>query len=354
MASTFQACSGHRDSAYGSQCGAHPRQQGGPHGTDWGKKNPKQSLVITLPLVEGAPTLECTPGGEDGSSRASAESSSGSGLATPGFPWSQQGSPDGNSEDGQLRPEQTGPLQPSPIPSLAPVVYKTSRGGHNVRDVYHPFSQVTIRDLCKAHNDYGRESPYFRGLLRTDLSAAVVFPSDLRQLFSCLMNSMEFKLWEAAWKQLLRDALPSPLIDLDTVVDENGNPLTFDHLTVNPKEQGAWPSIEGEFIIIGDCKHKPQEIEVLPGTLVNNPGSLVLWLHCTHPPTYLPKGQIIAQMIPTWGPKNNRNIPTACVGQAVTEERPQVACEFRVGEEALNITGLLDMGVDVTIVPTRY
>ncbi|RMC00724.1 hypothetical protein DUI87_22751 [Hirundo rustica rustica] len=258
--------------------------------------------------------------------------------------------------------------------------------------------RATIRDLCKVHKDYGQESPYFRSLLCTNLSAAAVIPSDLKQLFSCLMNSMEFKLWEAAWKQLLRDALPGLLIDPDTVVDENGKPLTFDNLTdppptlqdmlwvcqfkvpfmqtitplqlskglhlsggdwtfisVNSEEQGAWPSTEGEFIVIGSCKHvPPQEIEVLPGMLVTNPGSLVPWLRCTHPPTYLPKGQIIVQMIPTWGPSNNRNIPTACPVQAVREERPQVACEFSVGGEALKITGLLDTRVDVTIVPTRY
>ncbi|RMC17314.1 hypothetical protein DUI87_05895 [Hirundo rustica rustica] len=63
-------------------------------------------------------------------------------------------------------------------------------------------------------------------------------------------------------------------------------------ISVDPEEQCTWPKIEGEFIVIVDCKHTLQEIEVLPGTLVNNPGNLVLWLRCTHPPTYLPKGQI--------------------------------------------------------------
>ncbi|RMC18007.1 hypothetical protein DUI87_04883 [Hirundo rustica rustica] len=113
--------------------------------------------------------------------------------------------------------------QSSPVPSVSPVVYKGSRGGHNVRAVHHPFSQATIRDLCKAHRDYGRDSPYFRGLLRSDLEAAVVIPADLRQLLSCLLDSTEFKLWEAAWRQLLREALPSLLTDPETAIDENGN-----------------------------------------------------------------------------------------------------------------------------------
>ncbi|RMB92353.1 hypothetical protein DUI87_31228 [Hirundo rustica rustica] len=114
-----------------------------------------------------------------------------------------------------------------------------SRGGHNVRAVYHPFSQATIRDLCKAHWDYGRDSPYFRGLLRSDLEAAVVIPADLRQLFSCLLDSTEFKLWEAAWRQLLREALLSLLTDPETAIDENGNALTLEQLM----GEGRWTDL---------------------------------------------------------------------------------------------------------------
>ncbi|RMC19950.1 hypothetical protein DUI87_03518 [Hirundo rustica rustica] len=315
--------------------------------------------------------------------------------------------------------------QPSPVPSVSPVVYKGSRGGQRVRAIHHPFPQSTIRDLCKAHRDYGRDSPYFRGLLRSDLDAAVVIPADLKQLFSCLLDSTEFKLWVAAWRQQLREALPSLLRDPETAVDDNGNPLTLEHLmgegrwadpsdqtsdipikalqiarehavsaffgmvpdgpvvpyykimqgakesftkfverltraievqvtevapilvtssrhepyrlrltealylrtadwtflSINTKEQGAWPVQGKELVIIGDCKYTPQEVEILPGVLVNNPRDLVLWLRCTHPPTFIPKGQVIAQIIPTRGPNNT---PVACPVQAITEERPRV------------------------------
>ncbi|RMC14987.1 hypothetical protein DUI87_07166 [Hirundo rustica rustica] len=308
---------------------------------------------------------------------------------------------------------------------VSPVVYKGSRGGQRVRAIHHPFPQSTIRDLCKAHRDYGRDSPYFRGLLRSDLDAAVVIPADLKQLFSCLLDSTEFKLWVAAWRQQLREALPSLLRDPETAVDDNGNPLTLEHLmgegrwadpsdqtsdipikalqiarehavsaffgmvpdgpvvpyykimqgakesftkfverltraievqvtevapilvissrhepyrlrltealylrtadwtflSINTKEQGAWPVQGKELVIIGDCKYTPQEVEILPGVLVNDPGDLVLWLRCTHPPTFIPKGQVIAQIIPTRGPNNT---PVACPVQAITEERPRV------------------------------
>ncbi|RMC15213.1 hypothetical protein DUI87_07397 [Hirundo rustica rustica] len=378
---------------------------------------------------------------------------------------------------------------------VSPVVYKGSQGGHNVRAVHHPFSQATIRDLCKAHRDYGQDSPYFRGLLCHNLEAAVVIPADLRQLFSCLLDSTELKLWEAAWRQLLREALPSLLTDPETAIDENGNALTLEHLMgegrwTDPTDQvssipikalqtirkhavtaffsmvpdgpvipyykivqvtkeaftkfverltraievqiaevavGAHQSLapekrgldlpvskpkgakhlasprEGtcrhlweirdrrsedialvlyhqeeemyhfleetillrkrevmtgrytsaEVTVIGDCKYTPQEIEILPGILVNNPENLVLWLRCTHPPTFLPKGQVIAQIITTRGPRNTSTVPVACPVQAITEESPRVKCEFTVGGETMNITALLDTGADVTIMPAQ-
>ncbi|RMC21612.1 hypothetical protein DUI87_02479 [Hirundo rustica rustica] len=262
-------------------------------------------------------------------------------------------------------------------------------------------------------------------ILDGNLDAAVVIPADLKQLFSCLLDSTEFKLWVAAWRQQLREALPSLLRDPETAVDDNGNPLTLEHLmgegrwadpsdqtsdipikalqiarehavsaffgmvpdgpvvpyykivqgtkesftkfverltraievqvtevapilvtssrhepyrlrftealylrtadwtflSINTKEQGAWPVQGKELVIIGDCKYTPQEVEILPGVLVNNPGDLVLWLRCTHPPTFIPKGQVIAQIIPTRGPNNT---PVACPVQAITEERPRV------------------------------
>ncbi|RMC20768.1 hypothetical protein DUI87_01620 [Hirundo rustica rustica] len=109
--------------------------------------------------------------------------------------------------------------------------------------------RATIRDLCKAHRDYGRDSPYFRGLLRSNLEAAVVIPADLRQLFSCLLDFTEFKLWEAAWRQLLREALPSLLTDPETVIDENGNALTLEQLMgegrwMDPTDQASSISIK--------------------------------------------------------------------------------------------------------------
>ncbi|RMC14824.1 hypothetical protein DUI87_07000 [Hirundo rustica rustica] len=383
----------------------------------------EKSLDVPLPLVERLRKITL-PRDEEDSLKRPAGPLQAADLETPGFIASQEGG---------------------------------SRGGQRVRAIHHPFPQSTIRDLCKAHRDYGWDSPYFRGLLRSDLDATVVIPADLKQLFSCLLDSTEFKLWVAAWRQQLREALPSLLRDPETAVDDNGNPLTLEHLMgegrwadpldqtsdipikalqiarehavsaffgmvpdgpvvpyykimqgakesftkfverltraievqvtevapilitssrhepywlrltealhlrtadwtflfINTKEQGAWPVQGKELVIIGDCKYTPQEVEILPGVLVNDPGNLVLWLRCTRPPTFLPKGQIIAQNIPTQGPNDTSKVLVACPVQAITEERPRVACKFTVGGETINISGLLDTGADVTVVPAQ-
>ncbi|RMC20776.1 hypothetical protein DUI87_01628 [Hirundo rustica rustica] len=122
------------------------------------------------------------------------------------------------------------------IPTLAPVTYRSSCGGQNTKAIYHPFPQATIRDLCKAPKEYGKDSPYFWGLLKADLSGAETLPADSKQLFSCLLNSTEYRLWEGAWKQLLRNALPGLLDNMETMVDGHGNPLTFEHLA----GEGQW------------------------------------------------------------------------------------------------------------------
>ncbi|RMC13034.1 hypothetical protein DUI87_10564 [Hirundo rustica rustica] len=117
---------------------------------------------------------------------------------------------------------------------------------------------------------------------------------------------------------------------------------------------GAVAVVIGKLIVVGDCKHTPKEIEILPGTLDNNPGKFVLWLRCTHPPTFLPKGQTVAQIIPTWEHLEEDNIPTACPVHNITEVKPQVGCELQVGDEAINITGLLHTDMDVTVIPAKH
>ncbi|RMC20840.1 hypothetical protein DUI87_01693 [Hirundo rustica rustica] len=128
----------------------------------------------------------------------------------------------------------------------------------------------------------------------------------------------------------------------------------WNFVSVDNSEQGTWPRVKGKLIIVGDCKHTPKEIKILPGTLDNNPGKFVLWLRCTHPPTFLPKGQIVAQIIPTWERPEEDNIPTACPVHNITEVKPQVGCELHVSDEGINITCLLDTGAHVTVIIAKH
>ncbi|RMB99734.1 hypothetical protein DUI87_23736 [Hirundo rustica rustica] len=124
-------------------------------------------------------------------------------------------------------------------------------------------------------------------------------------------------------------------------------------VSVDNSEQGTWPRVKDKLIVVGDCKHTPKEIEILPGTFDNNPGKFVLWLRCTHP-TFLPKAKIVAQIIPTWEHLEEDNIPTVCPVHNITEVKPQVGCELQVGDKAINITGLLDTSAHVTVIPAKH
>ncbi|RMC04465.1 hypothetical protein DUI87_18909 [Hirundo rustica rustica] len=71
--------------------------------------------------------------------------------------------------------------------------------------------------------------------------------------------STEFQLWEAAWKRLLRDALPGLLIDPETAIDEEGNALTLDHLV----GEGRWVAPVDQATTI-----PPKALQVIPDNAI--------------------------------------------------------------------------------------
>uniref|UniRef100_A0A674GEA6 Uncharacterized protein n=1 Tax=Taeniopygia guttata TaxID=59729 RepID=A0A674GEA6_TAEGU len=104
----------------------------------------------------------------------------------------------------------------------------------------------------------------------------------------------------------------------------------------------------------------PLDINIAPNLTSANPKHLVLWLHCAHPPVYLPKGQIIAQAIPVSGAvypedlwmKTAEKIYEVCQTQVIGKERPKIACYMWNGGEHKWLNGLLDTGADVTVIPS--
>ncbi|XP_064267307.1 uncharacterized protein LOC135295140 [Passer domesticus] len=113
--------------------------------------------------------------------------------------------------------------------SAAPVSYIPGREGRTQAQ-WIPFSNQTIKELCKAQKDYSRESEFFRGILRAILTDAIVIPADLRRIFSCLLSPSEFRLWEANWKREIGKILPQLWQDASSARDTEGGMISTDHL----------------------------------------------------------------------------------------------------------------------------
>lgn len=90
--------------------------------------------------------------------------------------------------------------------------------------------------------EFGRKSEYFKGLLQATLSSNVLVPSDLKDLFSCMLPRTEYRLWETAWKRLLEDLLPGLLQSFDGAVDADGTAISIEHLC----GEGNWSQAEAQ------------------------------------------------------------------------------------------------------------
>nr|XP_041575701.1 uncharacterized protein LOC121470859 [Taeniopygia guttata] len=133
-------------------------------------------------------------------------------------------------------------------------------------------------------------------------------------------------------------------------------------VTVDTQDPGTWRKLHSKYIVLGDTKYTPLDITIAPNLTPANPKHLVLWLHCAHPPVYLPKGQIIAQAIPVSGApvypedlwrKSAKQIYEVCQAQVIGKDRPKIECYIWNGGEHKWLNGLLDTGADVTVIPSR-
>lgn len=86
-----------------------------------------------------------------------------------------------------------------------------------------PFTYQSKKELWKAQKEFGRKSKYFKGLLKATFPSNVLVPSDLRDLFSCLLTPTEYLLWERIWKRLLREFLPELLQSPKCAIDADNN-----------------------------------------------------------------------------------------------------------------------------------
>lgn len=136
----------------------------------------------------------------------------------------------------------------------------------------------------------------------------------------------------------------------------------FHLVTVYPECPGNWGQISCGYVVVGDTKFTPSEVNIVPGLLTSDPGQFSMGLYCVRPPLFLPKGQIIAQAIPvpelTWvpgppstPPQDKR--PTVAWAQILGQEKPKITCQLSREEDQIRLKGLLNTGADVTIIPSQ-
>ncbi|OWK49687.1 Hydrocephalus-inducing [Lonchura striata] len=133
-------------------------------------------------------------------------------------------------------------------------------------------------------------------------------------------------------------------------------------IAVDTEDPGTWRNLHSKYIVLGDTKFTPLEVTIAPSLTSRNTEQLAVWLHCSHPPVFLPKGQIIAQAIPASGPpahpedlwkKSAKKSYQVCQAQVIEKERPKLSCYMRKDREYKHLSSLLDTGADVTVIPAR-
>uniref|UniRef100_A0A8C3QVR5 Uncharacterized protein n=1 Tax=Cyanoderma ruficeps TaxID=181631 RepID=A0A8C3QVR5_9PASS len=125
--------------------------------------------------------------------------------------------------------------------------------------------------------------------------------------------------------------------------------------------------VETKFVVIGDCKFTPPDIQIAPGTITTDPERFVVWLRTENPPTFLPKGQIIAQAIHALeglaikaspedsttenGEGESDKDTTVAVVKKIGYNRPKDYCKLSVGDDSTRMEGVWDTAADVSVIP---
>ncbi|RMC03553.1 hypothetical protein DUI87_20753 [Hirundo rustica rustica] len=124
--------------------------------------------------------------------------------------------------------------------------------------------------------------------------------------------------------------------------------------STNQTEQTTGQDNNCEFCVIRDTTHTPSETEIIPATIKGGLTDLILLACCPQPPFYLAKGQIISQAIPIpAGVTVDDKSSDVYWAEVVGEDKPIMDCNLRHGTEHLHVNGLLNTGVEVTIIPER-
>ncbi|RMC20353.1 hypothetical protein DUI87_01202 [Hirundo rustica rustica] len=124
------------------------------------------------------------------------------------------------------------------IPGVAPVVYI---GKRHVHREYHAFSYQDKKELCKMQKQFGRSSEIFKGMMNATFNSNEMVPSDIKDLFRCLLTPSEYDLWEGLRKKALKTVLQE-IQQTPDAQDSDYNDITHDDLCrdgdyTTPEEQ---------------------------------------------------------------------------------------------------------------------
>lgn len=150
----------------------------------------------------------------------------------------------------------------------------------------------------------------------------------------------------------------------------------FRFLTVSPEHPGSWSRLDHQFVIVGDTKHTPRDMQVYPALVSSGNHRFTITVSCLRPPLFLPKGNIVAQAIPIREgdevltedcPSHCSSLPNKHLeaeaklndtphvawAQRLGSSKPRLECRMSKGRDTISIRGMLDTGADVTIIPAR-
>lgn len=106
-----------------------------------------------------------------------------------------------------------------------------------------------------------------------------------------------------------------------------------------------------EYLVVGNTKHTPCEIEMAPELIPPILECLVLVACCVYPLLFLPKGQVITHAIPVpqclW---DDLDLSVYCT-EVVGEEKPLLWYSLKSKGHNVQLQGMINTGADVMVIP---
>lgn len=113
------------------------------------------------------------------------------------------------------------------------------------------------------------------------------------------------------------------------------------------------PPQNTHYFIAADSALTPKYLDIPPQIIeIDNSNIIRILARCVHPPCFIPQHAVIAQAIMIFQEPNDPSIPLICWAQLMGNDKPLLECKVRKNNHVLSITGMVDTGADVTVIPS--